>query len=29
MPRRDQDATGLRLVQNKNGVTLDDFFGKD
>ena len=29
MPRRDQDATGLRLVPNKNGVTLDDFFGKD
>jgi len=28
MPRRDLEAAGLRPVQNKNGVTLDDFFGK-
>jgi hypothetical protein len=27
MPRRDQDAAGLRLVQNKREVTLDDFLG--
>jgi probable DNA metabolism protein len=27
MPRRDLEAAGLRPVQNKNGVTLDDFFG--
>ena len=26
MPRRDQDAAGLRLVQNKKNATLDDFF---
>lgn len=26
MPRRDQEAAGLRLVQNKKNVTLDDFF---
>ena len=25
MPRRDQKAAGLRLVQNKKEVTLDDF----
>ena len=30
MPRRDQDAAGLRLVQNKKEITLDDFFsGKE
>lgn len=29
MPRRDQEAAGLRLVQNKNRVTLGDFFGED
>ena len=30
MPRRDQDAAGLRLVQNKKEVTLEDFFsGKE
>ncbi len=28
MPRRDQDAAGLRLVQNKKEVTLDDFLGE-
>jgi probable DNA metabolism protein len=27
MPRRDQEAAGLRLVQNKKNVTLDDFLG--
>jgi probable DNA metabolism protein len=27
MPRRDQEAAGLRLVQNKKEVTLEDFFG--
>ena len=27
MPRRDQDAAGLRLAQNKKEVTLDDFLG--
>ena len=26
MPRRDQEAAGLRLVQNKKNATLDDFF---
>ena len=26
MPRRDQEAAGLRLVQNKRNVNLDDFF---
>jgi probable DNA metabolism protein len=25
MPKRDQNAAGLRLIQNKKGVTLDDF----
>ena len=25
MPRRDQDSAGLRLVQNKKNVTLDNF----
>ena len=25
MPRRDQEAAGLRLVQNKENVTLDNF----
>jgi hypothetical protein len=30
MPKRDQDAAGLRLVQNKKEVTLEDFFsGKE
>ena len=30
MPRRDQEAAGLRLVQNKKEITLDYFFsGKD
>jgi hypothetical protein len=30
MPRRDQDAAGLRLVQNKKEITLEDFFsGKE
>jgi hypothetical protein len=30
MPRRDQDAAGLRLVQNKKEVTLENFFsGKE
>ena len=27
MPRRDQDAAGLRVVQNKKEITLDDFLG--
>ena len=27
MPRRDQEAAGLRLVQNKKEVTLEDFLG--
>jgi probable DNA metabolism protein len=27
MPRRDQEAAGLRLVQNRKNATLDDFFG--
>ena len=26
MPRRDQEAAGLRLVQNKKNITLDGFF---
>lgn len=26
MPRRDQEAAGLRLVQNKREITLDDFW---
>ncbi len=26
MPRRDQEAAGLRLVQNKKNATLEDFF---
>jgi hypothetical protein len=25
MPRRDQEAAGLRLVQNKKEITLEDF----
>ena len=30
MPRRYQDAAGLRLVQNKKEITLEDFFsGKE
>lgn len=28
MPRRDQDAAGLRLVQNKREITLEDFRGE-
>lgn len=28
MPRRDQQAAGLRLVQNKKNATLEDFLGK-
>ncbi len=28
MPRRDQEAAGLRLVQNMRNVTLDNFLGK-
>lgn len=28
MPRRDQEAAGLRLVQNKKNATLEDFLGK-
>jgi probable DNA metabolism protein len=28
MPRRDLEAAGLRPVQSKNGVTLEDFFDK-
>ena len=28
MPKRDQNAAGLRLIQNKKGVSLDDFLGK-
>ncbi len=28
MPRRDLEAAGWRPVQNKSGVTLEDFFGK-
>jgi hypothetical protein len=28
MPRRDQEATGLRLVQNKKEITLEDFPGE-
>ncbi|MGV8174691.1 MAG: DUF4130 domain-containing protein [Methanothrix sp.] len=27
MPRRDQEAAGLRLVQNKRNETLESFFG--
>jgi hypothetical protein len=27
MPRRDQVAAGLRLVQNRRNATLDDFIG--
>jgi len=27
MPRRDQEAAGLRLVQNKKETTLEDFLG--
>ena len=29
MPRRDQDAAGLRMVQNKKEVTLEDFIDDD
>ncbi len=29
MPRRDQEAAGLRLVQNKRVCTLEDFPGKE
>lgn len=28
MPRRDQEAAGLRLVQNKKNATLEDFLGE-
>ena len=28
MPRKDQDAAGLRLVQGRRNTTLDDFLGK-
>lgn len=28
MPRKDQDAAGLRLVQNKRNATLEDFLGR-
>jgi hypothetical protein len=28
MPRRDQEAAGLRLVQNRRNATLDDFIEK-
>lgn len=28
MPRRDQEAAGLRLVQNRRNATLDDFIGR-
>lgn len=28
MPRKDQDAAGLRLVQNKRNATLEDFLGE-
>jgi hypothetical protein len=28
MPRKDQDAAGLRLVQDRRNTTLDDFLGK-
>jgi len=28
MPRRDQEAAGLRLVQNKRNATLEDFLGE-
>ena len=28
MPRRDLEAAGLRLVQNRKNATLDDFLGK-
>jgi len=28
MPKRDQNAAGLRQIQNEKGVTLDDFSGK-
>jgi hypothetical protein len=28
MPKMDQNAAGLRMIQNEKGVTLDDFFGK-
>ena len=28
MPRRDQEAAGLRLVQNKENATLDKFLGE-
>lgn len=27
MPRRDQEAAGLRLMQNRKNATLDDFLG--
>ncbi len=29
MPRRDQEAAGLRLVQNRRNATLDDFIGNN
>jgi probable DNA metabolism protein len=28
MPRKDQDAAGLRLVQDRRNTTLDDFLGE-
>ena len=27
MPKRDQNAAGLRLIQNKIDATLEDFLG--
>ena len=27
MPRRDQEAAGMRLVQNKKNATLEEFLG--
>jgi probable DNA metabolism protein len=28
MPKKDQNAAGLRVIQNKKGISLDDFLGK-
>ena len=27
MPKRDQNAVGLRVIQSEKGVTLEDFLG--
>jgi len=29
MPRQDQESAGLRLVQRRREMTLDDFMGRE